>query len=137
MKIRQPVHFEINQKPFLQIQFPYGEIHPFQTQFYPGRPGIAMEVNDVIKAFLPQNPYGCPQIAVKEVNIVYIRICLQNGYKCSFGKKMHPAVFNLIFQVAHDRSGQHDITYGTESDDQEFYHLNQVLKEKQKCQPVF
>ena len=40
------------------------------------------------------------------------------------------SIFNLLFQMTHHRSGENNITDGTKSDYQEFYHLNQVLEKK-------
>jgi hypothetical protein len=55
--------------------------------------------------------------------MIDVGIMFKYGFKSGFGEEMHFRSRHLLFQASDHRGGKHNITNGTETDDEELWHL--------------
>ena len=95
-----------------------------------------MQIYDIIDLHLFEHANGGPHISIKQMNAIDIWICRNKGSKVRFGEVMDLCIFDLLFQVTYNGRSKNNVPDRTEPDNQEFYHLHEVLKEDKQSYPV-
>ena len=121
MLLRHQINPCIHKQPFLQIQLRERCGRHFTDILHLQRTEIVMQINNEIITLAAQHISHFADIFFYSDHLTYIRIALCYSAELFFGNKVN--FRSCLFPYTTDyRCGENDITNGTESYDQYFFH---------------
>lgn len=126
MTVGQYIEPQIDVQPFLHIQFGEAECLRSNRCLEQGRPQVVMQVDHHIGAEGAHFFYRGPQVSIENHHSVEVRAVGHQFGERLFGEETDVRLREMVAQHAHHGRGEHDVTNGTETDDEDALHDGQM-----------
>jgi hypothetical protein len=118
---RQPVALEVHQQPLLDVQLGEAVGRHAQGPFDACRAQVVVQVDDRIEALGLQLLDQCAEVVLQFVHLVHVRIEAHQVGVLVLHREVQFHILQLLLQAAQHRAGEHDVTDGRESDDEQLH----------------